>query len=117
MPLPGPRLGGITALPRPRHPVLFAQHRLRPHDALPVPTGRASSFRHRSRRYSAPTRWIGRPVSLHETIETDLREAMRSRDKPRTSALRMLVASLKNRAVADGLGAQGRLDDEVVQQA
>lgn len=56
-------------------------------------------------------------MSLHETIETDLREAMRSRDKARTSALRMLIASLKNRAIADGLGSQGRLDDEVVQQA
>lgn len=55
-------------------------------------------------------------MSLHERIETDLRTAMKARDKHRTSALRMVIAGLKNRAVADGLGPQGRLDDEVVQQ-
>ncbi len=53
-------------------------------------------------------------MSLHDTIESDLREAMKARDKARTSALRMAVAALKNRAVADGVGPQGRLDDEVV---
>ncbi|MFA9445528.1 GatB/YqeY domain-containing protein [Egicoccus sp. AB-alg6-2] len=55
-------------------------------------------------------------MSLHDTIETDLRDAMKARDKPRTSALRMVVAALKNRAVADGMSPQGRLDDEIVQQ-
>jgi uncharacterized protein len=55
-------------------------------------------------------------VSLHDRIETDLREAMKARDKGRTSALRMVVAALKNRATADGLSPQGRLDDEVVQK-
>jgi len=55
-------------------------------------------------------------VSLHDSIETDLRTAMKARDKARTSALRMAVAALKNRAVADGQSPQGRLDDEVVQQ-
>lgn len=55
-------------------------------------------------------------MSLHDRIETDLREAMKARDKPRTSALRMAVAALKNRATADGLSPQGRLDDEVVQK-
>lgn len=55
-------------------------------------------------------------MSLHERIETDLRTAMKARDKQRTSALRMVIAALKNRAVADGLGPQGRLEDEVVQQ-
>lgn len=39
---------------------------------------------------------------------------MKARDRPRTSALRMAVAALKNRAVADGLGPQGELDDDVV---
>jgi len=53
-------------------------------------------------------------VSLHDQIEADLREAMKARDKARTSALRMLIAALKNRATADGLSPQGRLDDEVV---
>jgi uncharacterized protein len=55
-------------------------------------------------------------VSLHEQIETDLRASMKARDKARTSALRMVVAALKNRAVSDGLGPQGRLDDEVIQK-
>lgn len=55
-------------------------------------------------------------MSLHDTIENDLREAMKARDKPRTSALRMVVAALKNKAVAEGLSPQGRLDDETVEQ-
>ena len=55
-------------------------------------------------------------MSLHDRIEADLRESMKARDKPRTSALRMAVAALKNRAVSDGLGPQARLDDDVVQQ-
>jgi uncharacterized protein len=55
-------------------------------------------------------------VSLHDTIEADLREAMKARDKARTSALRMVVAALKNKAVAEGLSPQGRLDDEVVEK-
>jgi uncharacterized protein len=55
-------------------------------------------------------------MSLHDRVETDLRTAMKERDKPRTSALRMVVAALKNRATADGLSPQGRLDDEVVQK-
>lgn len=55
-------------------------------------------------------------MNRHETIETDLKEAMRARDRARMSALRMLIAALKNRAIADGLGAQGRLADSVVEQ-
>jgi uncharacterized protein len=58
---------------------------------------------------------LGSTVSLHDQIETDLREAMKARDKARTSALRMVVAALKNKAVAEGLSPQGRLDDEVVE--
>lgn len=54
--------------------------------------------------------------TLHEQVETDLRAAMKARDKPRTSALRMVVAALKNMAVAEGLGPQGRLDDAAVQR-
>ena len=53
-------------------------------------------------------------MSLHERIAADLREAMKARDKARTSALRMAVSALKNRAVADGQGPQATLDDEVV---
>ena len=55
-------------------------------------------------------------MSLHDQIEADLRDAMKARDKARTSALRMLIAALKNRATADGLSPQGRLDDEVVEK-
>ena len=55
-------------------------------------------------------------MSLHDRVEVDLRDSMKARDRPRTSALRMAVAALKNRAVADGVGPQGRLDDEVVQR-
>ncbi len=54
-------------------------------------------------------------MSLHEQIEADLHAAMKARDKARTSALRMVVAALKNRATADGMSPQGKLDDEVVQ--
>jgi uncharacterized protein len=55
-------------------------------------------------------------VSLHDQIEDDLHAAMKARDKQRTSALRMVVAALKNRAIEEGLGPQGRLDDAIVQQ-
>lgn len=55
-------------------------------------------------------------MTLHDRIDADLRAAMKARDKARISALRMVVAALKNRATADGLSPQGRLDDEVVQQ-
>lgn len=54
--------------------------------------------------------------NLHDQIEADLRTAMKARDKARTSALRMAVAALKNTAVAEGLGPQGRLPDEAVQK-
>ncbi|MEX1177514.1 MAG: GatB/YqeY domain-containing protein [Nitriliruptor sp.] len=53
---------------------------------------------------------------LHDRIESDLRTSMKARDKARTSALRMAVAALKNTAVAEGLGPQGRLSDETVQK-
>ncbi len=53
-------------------------------------------------------------MSLHDRLEADLRAAMKARQRERTSALRMAVAAVKNRAVADGLGPQGHLDDETV---
>lgn len=53
-------------------------------------------------------------MGLQQQISDDLRTAMKARDRARTSALRMAVAALKNRAVADGLGPQGDLDDDVV---
>lgn len=54
-------------------------------------------------------------MSLQQHVNDDLREAMKARDKARTGALRMLLASLKNAAVAEGKGPQGELsDDEVI---
>jgi uncharacterized protein len=55
-------------------------------------------------------------TTLHDRIEADLRTSMKARDKARTSALRMAVAALKNTAVAEGLGPQGRLDDATVEK-
>lgn len=53
-------------------------------------------------------------MSLQQQISDDLRTAMKARDRATTGALRMAIASLKNRAIADGLGPQGALDDETV---
>lgn len=39
---------------------------------------------------------------------------MKARDKVRTGALRMLLAALKNAAVAEGKGPQGELGDDAV---
>lgn len=55
-------------------------------------------------------------MSLQTQLSDDLRTAMKARDRARTSALRMVIADLKNRAVADGLGPQGALDDDVVRE-
>jgi uncharacterized protein len=55
-------------------------------------------------------------TTLHERIEADLHASMKARDRARTSALRLVVAALKNTAVAEGLGPQGRLDDDTVQR-
>lgn len=53
-------------------------------------------------------------MSLQQQISDDLRAAMKARDRARTGALRMLLASLKNAAVAEGSGPQGELSDESV---
>jgi len=53
-------------------------------------------------------------MSLHDRIEDDLRSAMKARDRARMDALRMLKASLTNRAVADGGTPTTRLDDATV---
>lgn len=55
-------------------------------------------------------------MSLHEQITADLKTAMKARDKPRTSALRMLVSSLKNQAIAQGDGPQGTVADADVEK-
>jgi len=56
-------------------------------------------------------------MSLHDRIEDDLRAAMKARDRATLDALRMLKASLTNRAVADGGTPTSRLDDETVMAA
>jgi len=56
-------------------------------------------------------------MSLHDRIEDDLRAAMKARDRLTLDALRMLKASLTNRAVADGGTPLSRLDDETVMAA
>ena len=54
-------------------------------------------------------------MSLQQQITDDIKTSMKARDKQRTSALRMLLASMKNAAVAAGRGPQGELsDDEVI---
>lgn len=53
-------------------------------------------------------------MSLQQQISDDLKTAMKARDKARTGALRMLLASLKNAAVAEGKGPQGELSDDQV---
>lgn len=53
-------------------------------------------------------------MSLQQQITDDLKASMKARDKARTGALRMLLASLKNAAVAEGKGPQGELSDDAV---
>lgn len=53
-------------------------------------------------------------MSLQQRITEDLTAAMKARDRARTGALRMLLASIKNAAVADGKGPQGELDDDAI---
>lgn len=53
-------------------------------------------------------------VTLHDRIETELKDAMKVRDRDRIDALRLLKASLTNRAVADGGTPTTRLNDDVV---
>ncbi|MGH3441678.1 MAG: GatB/YqeY domain-containing protein [Nitriliruptorales bacterium] len=55
-------------------------------------------------------------MSLQQQIQADLTAAMKARDRERTSALRMIVAEMKNEAVAQGLGPQGELPDEAVER-
>lgn len=54
-------------------------------------------------------------MPLQQRIADDLKSAMKAQDKPRVSALRMVVAAMKNAAIADGKGPQGELDDDKVE--
>lgn len=55
-------------------------------------------------------------MSLQERIQSDLTTAMKERDRARTSALRMIVAEMKNAAVEKGQGPQGDLGDDEVER-
>jgi uncharacterized protein len=55
-------------------------------------------------------------VSLQQQIQGDLTAAMKARDRARTSALRMVVSALKNRAIEQGKGPQGELEDAEVEK-
>lgn len=54
-------------------------------------------------------------MSLQQQIADDMKAAMKARDSARRDTLRMLMASMKNRAVELGRGPQGELSDEEVQ--
>jgi uncharacterized protein YqeY len=49
-------------------------------------------------------------MSLQKRIDGDLKEAMRAKDAPRLSVLRMLKAALKNASI-EKVGADGELED------
>jgi uncharacterized protein YqeY len=54
-------------------------------------------------------------MSLQQQITDDLKSAMKARDTRRRDTLRMVLASMKNRAVELGRGPQGELSDDEVQ--
>ncbi len=55
-------------------------------------------------------------MSLQQQISDDLKTAMKARDRDRMGALRLLIAAIKNAAVAAGLGPQGELSDDDIQR-
>lgn len=57
----------------------------------------------------------GAAMSLQDRIQSDLTASMKARDRALTSALRLILAEMRNEAVARGRGAQGVLSDEEVQ--
>ncbi|HPF13471.1 MAG TPA: GatB/YqeY domain-containing protein [Planctomycetota bacterium] len=52
-------------------------------------------------------------MSLYETIQADLKEAMKSGDAMRRDTLRMVIAAIKNKAIDTG-GDRSAMDDEAV---
>lgn len=54
-------------------------------------------------------------MSLQQRIQSDLTEAMKARDSRRVSALRMVLAAMKNAAIEQGKGPQGQLEDDSVE--
>lgn len=55
-------------------------------------------------------------MTLHAQVLDDLKTAMKARDRDRMAALRLLIAAIKNKAIDEGLGPQGELDDDQVQR-
>ncbi|MBW3663759.1 MAG: GatB/YqeY domain-containing protein [Actinobacteria bacterium] len=54
-------------------------------------------------------------MSLQQRIQSDLTEAMKARNSRRVSALRMVIAAMKNAAIEQGKGPQGQLEDDSVE--
>lgn len=55
-------------------------------------------------------------MSLQARLQADLTQAMRDRDRERVAALRLVIAAVKNAAVAANRGPQGELDDDEVRR-
>ena len=55
-------------------------------------------------------------MSLQQQILDDLKASMKAREKDRTSALRMVLAAMKNTAIEKGRGPQGELTDDEVER-
>lgn len=54
-------------------------------------------------------------MSLQQQLAEDMKAAMKARDTARRDTLRMVLASMKNKAVELGRGPQGELSDDEVQ--
>jgi uncharacterized protein YqeY len=52
-------------------------------------------------------------MSLYETIQNDVKSAMKAGDTERRDTLRMVVSAIKNKAIDSG-GDRGEVDDETV---
>ena len=52
-------------------------------------------------------------MSLYETIQNDVKSAMKAGDTERRDTLRMVVSAIKNKAIDSG-GNRGEVDDETV---
>lgn len=64
--------------------------------------------------YRPTTANENKPMALQQQITDDLKSAMKARDRDLMGALRLAIAALKNKAVDEGLGPQGDLDDDTV---
>lgn len=54
-------------------------------------------------------------MTLSERISADMKDAMRAHDEPRVSVLRMLIAAVHNKEIAErGWGKSGELSDDEV---